>query len=59
MSTSHLKIDNNHGTIDAACEPSNMRSRRMMSLGDKRTPGTNNSKQSQEYLSNHPVSNNT
>ena len=41
MSTSHLKIDNNHGTIDAACEPGNMRTRRMMSLGEKRTPGTN------------------
>ena len=32
-----MKIDNNYGDIDAACDPKNMRSRRMMSHDKKLT----------------------
>jgi len=56
MSTSQLKIDNSHGTIDDACDPKNMRRGRMMSLGEKRTPGTNHGHNSESYLADHPIS---
>ena len=54
------QYDNNWGKInnpDTSQTPGNVRSRRMMSLGDRRNPGTNTGK-TEDYLSNHPVSTN-
>ena len=53
------QYDNNWGKInnnEVSSNPGDSRqTRRMMSLGDRRNPGTNQGK-TEDYYSNHPVS---
>ena len=51
-----FKMDSSHTTLhDPHEQPHGRQKQRMMSLGEKRTPGTNSS-QTEQYLSNHPIS---